>query len=286
MEKFEKAGYDVFYYNFDTLYQFIKHIKSAPVNREVFGNDLASQRTNDYDWYQTENFEEAVDLCLSGWSQDFDRFIRLKKRIDEKLLSSIIKPRQVLDVVGYTPSVPDYIMGNPFNMWNQTKRQIPTFVTIYLNIAIFSMTSTNEIFNRGVIALSLIDALEERGYSVRFKVFACSSESDEMIFASFDLKGDGEKLNIKKTYFPLCHPSFFRRLVFALRERTSVTNQDWGLSYGRASGKDIVKKILEPGPNDIIITQPLEMGIKGYDIDEDLEAFLARTNLQEILTKI
>lgn len=284
MEKFRKAGYDIFYYDFATLYQFIKYIKSAPVNKELFWT-LSSQKPDKNGWYQTETFDEAVDLCLSGWSEGFEKLIKIKRRIDERLLTSIVKPTQVRDIIGYTPSVPDYIMGNPFNMWNKQKRELPTFVTIYFNIAYSSMTIRNQIFNRGAITLSLIDALEERGYSVRFKTFECSTEGNEMIIGFFNLKSDGEKLNVKKTYFPICHPSFLRRLNFALKERTPVA-KNWYYSYGIPASKSIIKEIIEPGPNDIIITQPMEMGIEGYDIDYDLEAFLKNTNLQEILTKV
>ena len=205
MKKYSKSGYDVYHYEFDTLHQFLTQTQAATVNRDVF--PLLVSHKDDTEWTGTRNFEEAVELCQKGWSKDFDKLVRMKKRIDEKLLTPVTKPRQVQDVIGYSPSVPDYLIGNPLNMWNQTKKQIPTFINIYLNMAYNRGTDRDSIFNRGIIVQSLVDALQDRGYSVRFKTVICVEEYDEVIFASFNLKGEGEKLNIKKTYFPLCNPS-------------------------------------------------------------------------------
>lgn len=287
MKHYEKGGYDVFHYDFETLHQFLAFIQTAPVNTRVFDSvPRSSHKTSDNRWSGTSSFEEAVELCQKGWSKGFDKFVRMKKRIDEKLLQSIVKPRQVADMVGYTPSVPDYLHGNPLNMWNRTDVCIPTFINIYMNIAYNSGTDCDEIFNRGVIVLSLVDALQDRGYSVRLKVFECATVDDEeMVISFFNLKGDGEKLNIKKSYFPLCHPAFLRRLILQLDEVTPVTHGYWDSRYGRPASVRTVKKVIDTGPNDIIIVQPDEMGVCGYDIDRDLEAILEFTNLQEILAK-
>lgn len=284
MKKYKSNDYTVFRYDFDTLHQFIKHIQSAPINHDVFKS--FSSHKNDSEWTGTRTFEEAIDLCQRGWSDNFENLVRLKKRIDEKLLSPVPVSHQITDIIGYAPSVPDYLMGNPLNMWRQVNRQIPKFVNVYLNISYNCGTNRNAIFNRGIIVQSIVDSLQDKGYSVRFKTFICVNNGDEIIFSTFNLKGEGEKLNIKKTYFPLCHPSFFRRLVFSLMESTPVVNWDWDDGYGYPSKLNIIKQVLNLGPNDIIITQPSEIGIEGNDIYDDLESFLYHTKLEDILTTI
>lgn len=291
MKKYLKDGFVVYHYDFDTLHQFLTQIQSSPINQNVFFRPYSHKTdTETIEFTGTKNFEEAVDLCQKGWSEDFEKLTSIKKRIDERLLSPIIKPRQVQgqvqDIVGYNPSVPDYLIGNPLNMWNKTKKQISDFINIYINIDYNYKTDKNSIFNRGIIVQSLVDVLQQKGYSVRFKAFSCSQEDNEILFASFNLKNDGEKLNIKKTYFPLCHPSFLRRLCFLLEETTPVKCEKWCHGYGSPSKLTTFKNIINPGPNDIVITQPSEMGILGYDIYDDLEYFLMHTNLQEFLTRI
>lgn len=285
MKQYHKAGYDVYHYDFETLHQFLNQSQAAEFNANVFDVHDPSSRGNSTSWAGTSTYEEAVELCQKGWSEGFEKLVRLKKRIDEKVLSPIVKPRQVSDIVGYNPSVADWLQGNPLNMWNSAKKQIPIFINIYLNMAYNCGTDRDEIFNRGIVVQSIVDALQDRGYSVRFKTCICVEYDDEMIFAVFKLKGEGEKLNIRKTYFPLCHPSFFRRLVFRLMETTPVRYRGWESGYGHPTNSRDLREIINPGPNDIVITQPSEIGIRGYDIDDDLEAILEFTNLQEILAK-
>lgn len=287
MKKYLKDGFVVYHYDFDTLHQFLTQIQSRPINQNVFFSEVSHKNdTKAIEFTGTRNFKEAVDLCQKGWSEDFEKLVSFKKSVDEMLLSPITKTKQVQDIVGYNPSVSDYLIGNPLNMWNKTKKQIPGFINIYINIAYNYYTDQNSIFNRGIIVQSFVDALQHKGYGVRFKAFICLHEHNEVCFASFNLKNDVEKLNIKKTYFPLCHPSFFRRLCFRLLETTPVECEMWAYNYGSPSESAIFKNIINPGPNDIIITQPSEMGIRGYDIYDDLKFFLMCTNLQEFLTRI
>lgn len=285
MKTYKKGGNRIYHYEFETLHQFLNETRAAKFNERVFDVHNPSSRGNSASWAGTSTYEEAVELCQKGWSENFDKLVRLKKRIDEKVLSPIVKPRQISDIVGYNPSVPDWLLGNPLNMWNSSKKQVPTFMDIYLNMAYNCGTGRDEIFNRGIVVQSLVDALQDRGYIVRFKTCICVEYDDEVIFAVFRLKGEGEKLNIRKTYFPLCHPAFFRRLVFRLMETTPVTHTGWESGYGRTTDSDDLREIINPGPNDIVITQPSEIGVRGYDIDDDLEAILKFTNLQEILAK-
>ena len=91
-------------------------------------------------------------------------------------------------------------------------------IDIYYNSAILSRVSTDEIFNRGAITLCLVEILENMGFSVDLNIFTMSEESNQIHYAKFNLKNNSERMNIQKLYFPLCHPSFLRRLVFKLRE--------------------------------------------------------------------
>ena len=64
--------------------------------------------------------------------------------------------------------------------------------------------------------------LESLGYSVDFRLFEMSSVSEQIHFSEFILKGETERLNPQKLYFPLCHPSWIRRLNFRLIEVTKM----------------------------------------------------------------
>ena len=58
------------------------------------------------------------------------------------------------------------------------------------------------------------------GFGVNLNIFTMSQYDNQIHYAKFNLKSVAERLNIQKVFFPLCHPSFLRRLVFRLREET------------------------------------------------------------------
>ena len=142
---------------------------------------------------------------------------------------------------------------------------------MYFNCANLGGVSTSQIFNRGVITLALVEILEKLGFSVDLNVFTMSEKRDEIHYAKFLLKRENERLNIQKLYFPMCHPSFFRRLVFRLREETMGVSQDWSDGYGSTCGADLTSQVIGLESNDIIICKPDELGIDGRDLLRDAE---------------
>ena len=158
-------------------------------------------------------------------------------------------------------------------------------IDIYYNSAILSEVTTSQIFNRGAITLSLIEILESLGYSVNLNIFTMSSCSSQIHYAVFKLKNNNERINIQKLYFPLCHPSFLRRLVFKLREVTPDINYSWRGGYGRTCDDYLIRSVIKLKENDIVICQPQEMGIKGRSIIDDANAmfnYINRLNLKDI----
>lgn len=85
-----------------------------------------------------------------------------------------------------------------------------------MNTSFYGNTSKEAIFNRGAIVLSMIEILENMGFSVDLHLFEMSTVSSAMHFSDFILKSENERMNIQKLYFPLCHPSWIRRLNFRL----------------------------------------------------------------------
>ncbi len=187
------------------------------------------------------------------------------------------KSRQYNFYVGYAPDVKAYLEGNPLSMLNKQnpKRK---HIDIYYNSAILGGVSTDEIYNRGAITLSLVEIFENMGFSVGLNIFTMSECDDQVHYAKFNLKRSGERLNIQKLYFPLCNPSFLRRLVFRLREETPDITYPWTDGYGKTSDDYTIRKIISLKENDIVICQPDEMGVSGHDIIDDANAMFDYIN--------
>lgn len=291
---YEKNGYNVMYYEFDSIHEFIDYLDKTPINTNIWNTEELSSMKGDYSFCQTNSLEEAENLCKYGQHGSFDRLVDLKLKLEKYIKLNNNKQKQYNYYVGYTPDVKAYLEGNPLTMLNkETPRRKE--IDIYYNAAILGCVSTNEIFNRGAITLSIVEILESLGYSVGLNIFTMSKEWNQIHYAKFNLKKNGERLNIQKLFFPLCNPSFLRRLVFRLREVTPDIIRDWTVGYGSTCNDYIIRKIIDLKEDDIVICQPSEMGINGYSILSDAEAmfnYLNRVNIKlleeenvKILTK-
>lgn len=284
MNVYRKNEYSVYEYKFQSLDSFIKYILDAKTNEKAFNARDLSSRTGSYEFTKTESLDEAIRLCKYGWNDGFDRLLSMKTTVDKKFLDSDASVKRIKDYIGFAPSVPDYLKNNPKNMWRL--HQVPNWniIQIYVNISCPGFTSTTAIYNRGAIILSIVDALEKAGYAVKLTVFSGSHCGDEVILSYFNIKEESANLNLKRAYFPLCHASFFRRLVFRLREVTPV-KRDWdGGGYGKTF---LYKELLElmdlDGDHSIVFTSPSEMGIEGDNLYEDLESALKKIRFDRYL---
>ena len=267
---------NVMEYDFDSISEFIDYLDNTPTNLVWNGRELASEKNN-YDFCKTHSLQEAKDLCKYGLHEKFDILIKLKTTLEKYIKVSKDENRQFNYYVGYAPDVKAYLEGNPLSMFNKQNKK-RKHVDIYYNSAILGKVSTSQIFNRGAITLCLVEILENMGFSVGLNIFTMSDFGNQVHYAKFHLKGADERLNIQKLYFPLCNPSFLRRLVFRLREITPDITRDWTESYGKTSDANTVRKIIDLKENDIVIDKPEEMGIIGEDIIDDANAMFDYIN--------
>ena len=263
---YNKNGYKVMEYDFSSIASFIDYIDTHSIDRNKF-RDPASI-SGDYYFCQSRSLDEAKDLCKYGYHEDFDKLLELKSTLEQYIKMSKTKSRQYNYYVGYAPDVKAYLEGNPLSMLNKEnpKRK---HIDIYYNSAILGGVSTEEIFNRGAITLNIVEILENMGFSVGLYVFTMSKCGDQVHYAKFNLKSPNERLNIQKLYFPMCHPSFLRRLVFRLRECTPDIRSSWSDGYGATCDDGTIRNVIDLKDNDVVICKPDEMGVYGRDIIED-----------------
>lgn len=274
---YKKDDYNVMEYDFDSITEFIEYIERTPINSNVWGYRNLSSETGDYDFCKTSSFEEAKELCKYGYHENFDKLVELKNTLEKYIKMSNKKSKQYNFYVGYAPDVKAYLEGNPLSMIN---RQYPKrhHIDIYYNAANLARASSNEIFNRGAITLSVIEILENMGFSVGLNVFTMSSECDQIHYVKLNLKRSGERLNIQKLFFPFSHPSFFRRLIFRIMEQTPDITTNWVDGYGRTCDDYTIRKVINLAENDIVICRPEEMGVEGYDIINDANSMFDYIN--------
>lgn len=274
---YKKLNYEIMEYDFDSITEFIDYLDNTPINTNIWGTKNLCSETSGYDFCKTHSLKEAKEFCKYGYHENFDKLIELKIALEKYIKISNNKNRQYNYYVGYVPDVKAYLEGSPLSMLNKQnpKRK---HIDIYYNSAILSNVSTDKIFNRGAITLCIIEILENMGFSVGLNIFTMSEKYNQIHYAKFNLKRAGERVNVQKLYFPLCNPSFLRRLVFRLREQTPNITSAWTDGYGKTCDDHTIRQVIDLKNNDIVICQPEEMNVLGYDIINDANAMFDYIN--------
>lgn len=218
-----------------------------------------------------------MDLIKFGYHEDFEKLVQLKLKLEKYIKMSKKRNKQFNDYIGYVPDVKAYLEGNPLSMLNK-KSEARKKVNVYMNTSFYGGTSKEAIFNRGAIVLSMIEILENMGFSVDLHLFEMSTVGSMMHFSDFILKSENERMNIQKLYFPLCHPSWIRRLNFRLIEVTPGITSSWSHGYGKPSDLSTMKKVIDLDKNDIIIPTIEELNICGNNVVDDANSLFDYVN--------
>ena len=274
---YKKDKFDVMEYDFDSITEFINYLDNTSTNLDIWSRRNLASNDDNYEFRQTYSLQEAKDLCKFGFHENFDKLVELKLNLEKYIKMSYKRSKQYNYYVGYAPDVKAYLEGNPLSMFNRQNYQ-RKHIDIYYNSAVSSSVSTNQIFNRGAITLSFTEMLENMGFSVGLYIFTMAECEGQIHFAKFNLKKAGERINVQNLFFPLCHPSFLRRLVFRLYEETPDIKNGWTDVYGRTCDDYTVRQIMDLKENDIVICQLSEMGVRGNNIIDDANAMVDYIN--------
>ena len=274
---YSNNGYDFFEQRFQNRQDLISYLKNAKTSMAFSSRKLASHEISDSynEWTKTKSFEEALRLFEYGWYEDFDKFLVQKKQID-KYFPYVAKKKTYHNYVcGSVPNVVNAINNLPLSMRKIYDDNNPqNIIKINYNCSYPWITTQNQIFNNGLLTLSLIDFFDSLGYRVDLGFYKISKIGNQILYIDTNLKSSGEKINLQKFYFAFCNPSFLRRIIFRVTETTKGLSSDWTSNYGICMPTDEIKKILGIDKNNIFINWPEQMGVKGENIEEDVEAFL------------
>lgn len=283
-------------YNFDDLTYLIDYINSTDFNKNWHGEYFSiGTDARRIDFTGTNTFEEAVELCLHGESKEYSKFINIKKNL-ENLFPYNTKKRIIeSSVYGFRPNITKYLTNSPNSMYKLVRKEESKFIDIYFNVANGGKANSKEaIFNRGIFTILLIELLEKNNYRVRLNFFECSvvknnNQIKEVFYCNVILKTPAQRLNSYLTMFPMCHSSYVRRIMFALKERTNFkyidTWRDYGLLIKKEELEEKFSEILKIKENSIIIPSPIELGIRGIDMTSDLRNFLDSLNISNYFSE-
>jgi len=276
---YEKNGKVFYEYSFDGLYDLIEFIKAKEPIELWKSNGKYRSLDENFMIRGTKSMEEAIDLCINSNSKNIDDYVRLSGEL-EKDFPKLSNNRSFnYNYYGSRVNVPRASKGNPKSMEQLIRKKPLKLITIWVNTAFAVSTNKEAIQNRGIVISSLIHLLESSGYRVSLNLFSLSECKNEVIYIKTSIKRPGERLDLSSSYFPLCHPSFDKRLMLAVRERTNVYNKyEWNATAGRSV--DSISDYLDVDEaNDIAVPQPKVIEVEGNDIYTDTVMFFEKLNI-------
>ena len=208
----------------------LENFLNAPI---LNGRDNESE-TGSKSFTGTASFEQAENLRRKGDKKSLSMLDDYKIKFDKYIqYNNGYKIKQKNDIHGFAPIVPNAIIGLPLSMINQTRESKKVKgIDILYNVSIRCSTSTKDMARKGAIMLSLIDALERKGFRVNLKVGSVCMKGDTVHGVITTMKRYDEPLNIRKLAYYLVNPSCLRRTFFKLKESiselTDVTNDGYG----------------------------------------------------------
>lgn len=256
----------IYKYYFSNLFDLYNYLKDNPkINSMIFKEQNSIEAETDF---AGESLDQALEYLKGGYKVKLNEFNMALNSINALGYKDEDSRKLVRGLHGGTYLSPLVAAGVPDCMISYERDTTPKCITIYFQINYTWKTKPNQIFNRGIATINLIQALQERGYLVDLKVFELLKCDNEYIDIIVNIKNIDEDLNITKCYYPLVSKEFFRRVMFRVIESAPVKN-NWADGYGFKPSEDEIREFYKLKEKDLLISEPYTMGIKGENIYTD-----------------
>ena len=274
-----KDDYKIYNVHFDDLSDLYYYLKSRPrVNRRIF--DEQSSITGSHE-FAGDSLTDSIEYIVNGYEKGFDNFLVACERMQNATLDMSDNrslKRGIYGGIGLAPLVAAEI---PDCMLRYDRTRESKIRNMYFSLSYPHFNEEEQIFNRGLSTLYIIDALEKKGDVVNFVARETSECGDEIINIEVVLKKPTDMmLDIKKCYFPMAGREFLRRLLFRVLESMPVEN-DWSWGYGRTVEERPLREMFNLKDSDYVISTPNEIGIRGNDIYRDTIRLIENLNLED-----
>lgn len=244
LSKINSNGYKIYMEEYNSISEFVQTINSRKQNPNMTSK---YSETATYRFSGTNDYNEAENLLLHGWTEE-------SEKLNEMLKLKSLKEKSVkntYDVTGFQCSVPRYLQGIPTSMINHkvvTKKQ--KIITITKNISYSTSVSKENIEKESIKVLQLVNNLEKQGYRVILNVIMICERYNIVLCNKVRIKNASERLNLSKVSFPMVHSSYLRRILFRWMERFEYATRPFNDTYGTPVKCEEFNNIIKNNKND------------------------------------
>ncbi len=206
------SRYKILTEKFDRIDSFCETIKNREPN-EVFKDSNLASATGSEKFTQTSCYDDADFLMQHGYREGCENLtkINMKNYHGEITMRNAV----TADVVGFSPIVPNVILGLPKSMLRNTlqPRKTPVMHLFYSPSAAWNVSTDDMVFAAKKI-LSAVRAAELNKIRVEIHVVYTGAGGNTIAMCSVKLKDFRQPLDMLKISYPLVHPSMLRRHFF------------------------------------------------------------------------
>lgn len=230
---------------FSSIHEMLNTIELRP-NNKIMKNEKSSEVIATYKtkFCGTSSYKEAVKLFQTGYTEILDD---IKSEMKQKITKQQLRNKMDVNIVGYTPCVPNAIRGIPFSMYctKQVKQKYKT-LRIFHNISASFNVSTQQMIKSGVTTLKLLNNLELNGIQVELNIiFMSGKNGNDRTIGIVTIKNFKERLDLLKCCFPFAHPSMLRRFGFKWLETCNgLKERGFSSGYGTPMSSSEVESLL------------------------------------------
>jgi hypothetical protein len=191
-------------------------------------------------WDLNTDLKQSKEYLVHGWNNGITELAKGLGDLKESI-GKAPKPEWFASPVGAFVNTPAFLAGAPDSMFARRKvRKSAPVIRLVLPIICPAKVPASQFMNRGIATLAVVDQLEAQG--VRTEIVAAWYTDNRTGIhkgrsaVTVTLKNAGDPLHLGELAFPLVHPAFLRRVMFAVAERQDhdqalIESTRWSYGY-------------------------------------------------------
>lgn len=249
---------------YESLGEAVRHAQNNPSPK--------SSKTGGEHFTGTKDLAQACDLALNGWSEVRPQVNKLFGELESSISLTLDEQFGIrFDYSGDSVDMGRYMSGDPECMMDyvtEPQSRMGRVIKVMVNVANSASISAEQIINRGVVVVALLDVLKKLGLGVELWTEMAISDkgvdSGNRFSQLVKVHDSADMLDVDSTMFAIAHPSMLRRIGFASVEqgvRSELANQSYGypsnMMCNDIVGADIMVEKLQ-NSNDYMSKNPVQ----------------------------
>lgn len=257
-------------YQWDSLHEMAGWITNTPRKWTSEVSQVTGRATT---WDMGATYSDAMDMARNGWNEGAERVQEALRTFTPRSP----QPDTRTDIYGFRPHVPRFCAGAPDSMIRHTDRNADSgserVLTLIIPLFMSASVQAQRAANFGVAVAQYINQLETDG--TRVELIACFTQSYHngwRACQTVTVKNADQPMDLAVVAFAIGHPAMFRRIGFALQERSDTPTET---SYGRPNDTKL-EDIINAPPGAVIFGGGINAGSEASPTPEAALVYVSK----------